>query len=62
VLDESFSRLQVTYDPLRSSLATSARWAFEEGFLGKQMPDLSRLYDLSALNEVLKEKGRKAVP
>jgi NitT/TauT family transport system substrate-binding protein len=62
VLDESFSRLQVTYDPLRSSLATSAKWAFEEGFLGKQMPDLSRLYDLSSLNQVLKEKGRKAVP
>jgi len=25
------------------------------------MPDLSRLYDLSLLNEVLVEKGRKAI-
>ncbi len=62
VLDEAFSRLQATYDPIRSSMMTSAKWAFEEGFLGKQMPDLSRLYDLTLLNQVLKEKGRKAIP
>jgi NitT/TauT family transport system substrate-binding protein len=61
VLDDSFSRLQVTYDPVRSSLFTSAKWAFEAGFLGRQQPDLSGIYDLSILNEVLKEKGAKAV-
>jgi len=61
VLDDSFSRLQVTYDPVRSSLFTSAKWAFEAGFLGRERPDLSGIYDLSILNEVLKEKGAKPV-
>jgi NitT/TauT family transport system substrate-binding protein len=61
VLDESFSRLQVTYDPLRNSLLSSARSAFEAGFLGKQMPDLSSIYDLRPLNQVLTEKGKKTI-
>jgi len=61
VLDEAFSRLQVTYDPLRNSLLTSAKSAFDAGFLGRQAPDLSNLYDLSLLNQVLAEKKKKAV-
>jgi NitT/TauT family transport system substrate-binding protein len=61
VLDEAFARLQVTYDPLRGSLLTSAKSAFDAGFLGRQMPDLSQLYDLSLLNQVLSEKGKKAI-
>src|SRR5271157_519664 len=62
VLDEAFSRMQVTYDPLHAALMTAARQAFDDGFLGRQMPDLSGLYDLSLLNQVLAEKGRKAIP
>jgi len=62
ILDEAFGRLQVTYDPVRSSLLASAHSAYEAGFLGKQMPDLSGLYDLSLLNQVLSEKGKKAIP
>ncbi|MCU1297035.1 MAG: transporter, substrate-binding protein aliphatic sulfonate [Acidobacteriaceae bacterium] len=61
ILDEAFTRLQVTYDPLRNSLITSAHSAYEAGFLGKQQPDLSSLYDLSPLNQVLAEKGRKPI-
>jgi len=61
VLDEAFGRLQVTYDPLRNSLLTSAKSAFDAGFLGKQLPDLSSLYDLGPLNQVLKEKGKQAI-
>jgi NitT/TauT family transport system substrate-binding protein len=61
VLDESFGRLQVTYDPLRSSLLSAAKSAFDAGFLGRQMPDLSSLYDLSLLNQVLREKGKKVI-
>ncbi len=61
VLDESFGRLQVTYDPLRSSLMNAAKSAFDAGFLGRDMPDLSSLYDLSLLNQVLAEKGKKAI-
>jgi NitT/TauT family transport system substrate-binding protein len=61
VLDDSFSRLTVTYDPVRSSLYASANAAFEAGLLGRERPDLSGIYDLSMLNEVLKEKGLKPV-
>ncbi len=59
VLDEAFGRLNVTYDPLKASLLISARSAYEAGFLGKQMPDLSGLYDLHLLNQVLAEKKRR---
>ena len=61
VLDEAFSRMQVTYDPLHAALNTAARQAFDDGFLGRQMPDLSRLYDLTLLNQVLAEKKRMAI-
>ena len=61
VLDDSFGRLQVTYNPSRGSLMRAAQLAFDAGFLGRQMPDLSRLYDLALLNEVLAEKGKKPV-
>jgi NitT/TauT family transport system substrate-binding protein len=61
VLDESFSRLQATYDPIRSSLLTSAQQAYDAGFLGRERPDLSGLYDLTLLNEVLLEKKAKPI-
>jgi NitT/TauT family transport system substrate-binding protein len=61
VLDDSFSRLQITCDPLRGPLMRAAQLAFDAGFLGRQMPDLSRLYDLTLLNQVLTEKGKKPV-
>ena len=61
VLDEAFSRMQVTSDPLHAALNTAARQAFDDGFLGRQMHDLSGLYDLSLLNQVLAEKNRKAM-
>jgi NitT/TauT family transport system substrate-binding protein len=60
ILDEAFGRLQITYDPIRNSLLTSAHSAFDAGFLGKQMPDLSGMYDLTLLNQVLAEKKKKA--
>ena len=61
VLDDSFSRLQITYDPLRGPLMRAAQLAFDAGFLGRQMPDLSRFYDLTLLNAVLIEIGKKPV-
>jgi len=61
VLDDAYARLQPTYDPLRSSLLSAAKSAFDAGFLGRQMPDLSSLYDLSLLNQVLAEKGKKPI-
>jgi NitT/TauT family transport system substrate-binding protein len=61
VLDDSLSRLQVTYDPLRGALFRAAHLAFDAGFLGRQMPDLSHLYDLNLLNKVLAEKRKAPV-
>lgn len=61
VLDESFNHLQVTYDPLHGSLLRAAQLTFDSGFLGRQMPDLSRIYDLTLLNQVLAERGKKAI-
>jgi NitT/TauT family transport system substrate-binding protein len=61
VLDDAFSRMQVTYDPIRSSLLKSTQQAFDEGFLGRSKPDLSGLYDLTLLNEVLREKKARPV-
>jgi NitT/TauT family transport system substrate-binding protein len=61
ILDDAFSRMSVTYDPLRDTLLQSARSAYQLGFLGKQQPDLSGIYDLTLLNEVLKEEGKKAI-
>ena len=61
VLDEAYGRLEITYDPLRETLLKSAQAAFQAGFLGKQMPDLSRIYDLGPLNQVLAAKGKKTI-
>jgi NitT/TauT family transport system substrate-binding protein len=61
VLDDAFSRMQLTYDPIRSSLLKSTQQAFDEGFLGRTKPDLSGLYDLTLLNEVLREKKARPV-
>jgi NitT/TauT family transport system substrate-binding protein len=53
--------MQVTYDPIRSSLLKSTQQAFDEGFLGRTQPDLSGLYELTLLNEVLSEKKARPV-
>jgi NitT/TauT family transport system substrate-binding protein len=61
VLDDAFSRMQVTCDPIRSSLEKSTQQAFDEGLLGRRRPDLSGLYDLTLLNEVLLEKKARPI-
>jgi sulfonate transport system substrate-binding protein len=53
----AFSRLNLTYDPVKQSLFKSANDAFDIGFLGKTRPDLSGIYDLKLLDAVLTEKG-----
>jgi len=55
-LDEAFSRMDVTYDPVESSLYQSANAAYDLGFLGNQKPDLGNIFDLGILNQVLEEK------
>src|SRR5437867_1398541 len=58
-LRDALSRLDITYDPLKLTLFRSANSAYDLGFLakGKPRPDLSGIFDLTALDEVLKEKG-----
>ena len=53
---EGFSRMTLTWDPVKESLFQSADDAFEIGFLGNEKPDLSGIYDLTLLNEVLYKK------
>lgn len=50
VLDEAWSRITPTVDPLKSSIAKFAEEANALGFLEGGQPDLSNLYDLTALN------------
>lgn len=52
-----FSRLKLTYDPIKESLIKSANDAYNLGFLGNTRPDLSSIYDLTILNQVLRESG-----
>lgn len=55
IINRAFENLNLTYDPLPQSLYVSAERAYDLGFLGKSKPDLSKIYDLHLLNEVLKE-------
>lgn len=55
-LDSAWQRLEITFDPVSASLKKSAEDAHRIGFLREQ-PELSRIYDLKLLNEVLREKG-----
>lgn len=57
----SLATLTFTYDPLATSVRQQAQNAFELGFLGKASPDLSGLFDLAILNDVLQRLGLPAV-
>ncbi|TSA18051.1 MAG: ABC transporter substrate-binding protein [Nitrosopumilales archaeon] len=59
---DAFSRLEITYDPIKESLYKSAGDAFDLGFLGDKKPDLSNIYDLTLLNQVLGEKNLPTIP
>ena len=58
-LKQAFSRIDFTYDPLKLSLFQSANNAYNLGLLakGKPHPDLSGIFDLTILDQVLKSKG-----
>ena len=61
-LKEAFSRMEVTYDPVKNSLYKSADDAYNLGFLGDKKPDLNNIFDLKLLNEVLEEKNLPKLP
>jgi len=54
-LDSAWKRILITHDPVSSSLLKSAEDAHRIGFI-KEKPDLSRIYDLKLLNEVLRDQ------
>jgi NitT/TauT family transport system substrate-binding protein len=55
VLQQAMSRVEFAWDPVTASLKKEADAAFETGFV-KQRPELSGIYSLQTLNDVLKEK------
>jgi NitT/TauT family transport system substrate-binding protein len=59
VLNSAWSELAVTNDPLASTLQTEAQHAVTAGLL--KQPDLSGIYDLTLLNQVLAADGKTAV-
>jgi NitT/TauT family transport system substrate-binding protein len=62
VINQSFANVDVTYDPLAQSLLASADHAFALGFLGETKPNLTGIYDLKPLNDVLTAMGLAPVP
>lgn len=62
-LSDAWSRLKFTYDPIKSSLLQSANSAYDLGFLakGKERPNLSGLYDLTILNNILKQRSLQKI-
>jgi len=61
VLDQAWNRMEVTYDPLTSTLVTQAQAAQRAGFV-KGPFDLAGLTDLSLLNQVLTAQGLSPIP
>lgn len=59
VLGAAWSELTVTNDPLASTLKAEAQHAVTAGFV--KQPDLSGIYDLTLLNQVLSAEGKPAV-
>jgi NitT/TauT family transport system substrate-binding protein len=59
VLDRAYANIEVTTDPLASSMKTEADNAVSAGLLDK--PDLKGIYDLTILRQVLKERGGESV-
>jgi len=59
VLDSAWKSIQITNDPLASTLNTEAEHAVKAGLLEK--PDLNGIYDLTLLNKVLKADGETTV-
>ena len=60
-MDDAFSRINFTCDPIRPALLKSTQQAFDQGYLGRTPPDISGLFDLTLLNEILREKKTRPV-
>ncbi len=56
ILASAWERVELTSDPIRPSLIKSAEDAYRAGLI-RRKPDLTRIYHLELLREVLREKG-----
>lgn len=57
-LKDALQRLEFTYDPIKRSLFKMADDAYDLGLIGRgTKPDLTNIYDLGLLNQVLKERN-----
>ena len=54
------SRMTLTWDPVKESLVKSANDAFDIGFFDER-PDLSKIYNLKLLSEILSRKGLEEI-
>lgn len=59
-LPTAFADLEITYDPLASTITEQANRSFTLGFVTSK-PDLTHFYNLGPLNEVLAAKGLATV-
>ncbi len=60
-ITQAFNDLQITYDPLASTLLVAADRAYALGYLGTSKPNLTGIYDLAPLNSVLNSMGMATV-
>ncbi|MGH9986312.1 MAG: hypothetical protein ACRD8W_20410, partial [Nitrososphaeraceae archaeon] len=58
-LRDALKRVEFTYDPIKQSLFSMADDAYDLGLIGRggNKPDLTNIYDLGLLKQVLKEKN-----
>ena len=57
-LSDALQRLEFTYDPIEQSLFRMADDAYDLGLIGRgNEPDLTNIYDLGLLKQVLKERS-----
>lgn len=65
LLDEAFSRLLITADPLSAQLLTAASWAADLGYLPRenvyQLSKLPAIFDLTIINDILRERRQPLV-
>jgi NitT/TauT family transport system substrate-binding protein len=63
VLANAVTKLEFTYDPIKLSLIKDANDAYDLGLLqkGKERPNLTNIYDLTALDKVLAQKGLETI-
>jgi NitT/TauT family transport system substrate-binding protein len=60
---DTLTRLEFTYDPIKESRLRMADNAYELGYLanGRGELDLSNIFDLTILNDILDERGNRRI-